>query len=399
MPSPRPPEVVIELDNLYKIYGPDPQGALRRVASGESKHDLLSNTDHVLALDNISLEVRRGEIYVVMGLSGSGKSTLIRCINRLVEPTAGRLLIDGRDVTRLPKRDLLKLRSEKLGMVFQHFALFPHRTVLDNVAFGLEVQSHARAPRYERARDALTLVGLAGWERRFPSELSGGMQQRVGIARALALDPPILLMDEPFSGLDPLIRKEMQRELLALQQRLQKTIVFITHDLDEALALGDRIGILRNGRIEQEGPPQEIVLAPASDYIGDFVRDVNMLKVLTAGAVMETKSVVVQLGHRPSAEPPSDDTTGAVFVLDEGGRYLGALAAGEFRMAERGGREAIRRRLSAGAATVAEGMPLHAMLEALAHAPFGLGVTDGAGRFVGAVTRESVFKVLGQQRP
>ncbi|REJ32169.1 MAG: glycine/betaine ABC transporter ATP-binding protein, partial [Bacillota bacterium] len=264
-----PPKIAVR--DLYKVFGPDPQRALELVRSGVGKDELLKSTGHTLAVAGVNLEVRAGETFIIMGLSGSGKSTLLRCINRLIEPTHGQVLIDGVDVGSLSPRDLRNLRRRRLGMVFQRFALFPHRTVLDNVAYGLEIQGVPPSQRRRRALEVLELVGLAGWAQSYPSQLSGGMQQRVGLARALAPDPDILLMDEPFSALDPLIRRDMQDELIDLQERLHKTIVFITHDLDEALKLGDRIAIMRDGRVVQVGRPEQILLEPADEYVASFV--------------------------------------------------------------------------------------------------------------------------------
>ena len=382
---------VIRLDGVTKIYGPDPPAALRLVRQGRSRADLLAETDHVLALDDIHLEVSKGTVFVVMGLSGSGKSTLVRCINRLVDPTVGKIFVDGTEVTAVPRADLLRLRSEKLGMVFQHFALLPHRNVLDNVAFGLEVRGVVRAVRHAKAQDVLKQVGLEGWERRLPAELSGGMKQRVGLARALALDPPILLMDEPFSGLDPLIRKEMQRELLGIQERLRKTIVFITHDLDEAVTIGDRIAILRDGRIEQQGSSQEIVLSPASDLVGAFVRDVNALKVLTAESAMESGRSVYRLGDPLPAEGAEPRE---IFVVDGDGRYLGFATRPELGEILVAGSEELRGSLRGGPAAVQRRAPLGSALEAVARPPFLVPVTDAEQRLVGVLTRESVFATL-----
>lgn len=277
---------MIEVEHLYKIYGPQPEKMLERVRGGADRETIAGQSRHVVALEDVSLRARDGQIYVIMGLSGSGKSTLVRCINRLYEPTAGRILVDGEDITLASAKRLRALRGRKIAMVFQHFALLPHRTVLSNAAFGLEVQGVDSRQRIARAREAIALVGLTPWQDHFPSQLSGGMQQRVGLARALAVAPDILLLDEPFSGLDPLTRKEMQRELLALQANLQKTIVFITHDLDEAFTVGDRVGILKEGRVVQEGTPQEIALNPADDYVYEFVKDVNWINVLTAEQAM-----------------------------------------------------------------------------------------------------------------
>jgi glycine betaine/proline transport system ATP-binding protein len=278
---------LIEARHLSKVFGPSPKAALARVRAGASKEELLATTRNVLALDDVSISVERGEIFVVMGLSGSGKSTLIRHLNRLIDPTEGTIAIDGVDVLGLSIRELERFRRGKTAMVFQRFGLMPHRTVIDNVAYGLEVQGVAKAKRREVAAGWVATVGLGGYEDRYPAELSGGMQQRVGLARALCTDAEILLMDEAFSALDPLIRSQMQDQLMALQARLQKTIVFITHDLDEALRLGDRIAILKDGRLVQAGTPAEILLNPADSYVRAFVKDVNRARVLTVDAVMK----------------------------------------------------------------------------------------------------------------
>ena len=270
--------------HIWKIYGRTPERALHAHLMGVDSHGVLAS--HVTAVADVSFDVSRGETFVVMGLSGSGKSTLVRCIARLTEPTAGEVLLDGENVLRMSESNLRDVRRHKMAMVFQNFGLLPHRSVLDIVAFGLEVRGEERRQRVDRAMQMIDLVGLKGWERRLPRELSGGMQQRVGLARALAVDPELLLFDEPFSALDPLIRREMQDELLRLNGQLHKTSVFITHDFAEALRLGDHIAIMRAGRIVQVGPPQELVLHPADEYVAAFVKDAPRAKVLTAESVM-----------------------------------------------------------------------------------------------------------------
>lgn len=276
----------IEIRNLYKIFGPNGAAHVAAVRDGMTKEHLKARHDHVLGLDDINLTIPAGRIQVVMGLSGSGKSTLIRHINRLIEPTSGQVLFDGRDIVQMPPLDLREFRRRKTAMVFQKFALFPHRTVLENTTYGLDIRGIPKSEAEGRARRWISRVGLDGFELSYPNQLSGGMQQRVGLARALTNDAEILLMDEAFSALDPLIRTDMQSVLLDLQDELRKTIVFITHDLDEALRLGDRIAILRDGRIVQEGSGEEIVLRPADDYISSFVRDVKRGHVLTVGTVL-----------------------------------------------------------------------------------------------------------------
>ena len=271
--------------NLWKVFGPHPESVLNGLNNGETKQKVLEKTGHVIAVRDVSFEVRGNEVFVIMGLSGSGKSTLIRCINRLIEPTQGEIFIDGEAVNSLSEEELIQIRRKKLSMVFQHFGLLPHRRVLDNVAYGLEVQGVGEAERTERAIKTLDLVGLSGWENSYPDQLSGGMQQRVGLARALVIEPDILLMDEPFSALDPLIRRQIQDEFVKLQEVVAKTVIFITHDLIEALKLGDHIAVMKDGEIIQIGTPQDIVTKPADDYVADFVRDVPVGKVLQAGNI------------------------------------------------------------------------------------------------------------------
>lgn len=314
----RPGSPTIEIRGLWKVFGPDPH----RVVDGPNgqlpRGELYARTGCTAAVADVTLEVAAGEIFVVMGLSGSGKSTLVRCITRLIEPTAGEVFLEGEDVRAATVGRLRQLRREKVAMVFQHFGLLPHRQVLDNVAFGLEVQGRDRQARYRRAREVIELVGLAGQEMAYPDELSGGMQQRVGLARALASDPDILLFDEPFSALDPLIRRDMQAEVLRLQRELRKTMVFITHDLSEALKVGDRITIMRDGRVVQTGSPADIVGAPADDYVRDFVRDVPRSHVLTA-----------EWACRPPR--PDEELTGATVGADTLVADLVSLVAADER--------------------------------------------------------------------
>ena len=276
----------IELKNVYKIFGEDPQSVLPLVQNGATKEEILEETDHTVGLDNVSISIEEGETFVCMGLSGSGKSTLIRHINRLIDPTEGEVLVDGVNVLEFNESELLELRRHEMSMVFQSFGLFPHKTVIQNVAYGLEIQDKPLEERNSTAEEQIKAVGLNGFEHQYPSQLSGGMQQRVGLARALATNPGILLMDEAFSALDPLIRNDMQEQLVELQSKLHKTIVFITHDLDESLKLGDHIGILNGGRLVQVGKPEEIIMNPADDYVAAFVKDVNRAKVLRAKTIM-----------------------------------------------------------------------------------------------------------------
>lgn len=285
--SEEPAKPLIEIRGLYKVFGNAPGPAMEMVKSGVSKDDILAATGHTVGLNNINLDIHRGNIFVIMGLSGSGKSTLIRHFNRLIEPTEGSITVDGVDAMSLNTVELETFRRTKMSMVFQHFGLMPHRTVIENVGYGLMVQGYDKTARTAKAMEWLDAVGLTGYEAQYPSQLSGGQQQRVGLARALCSDTDILLMDEAFSALDPLIRSEMQDQLIALQEKLHKTIIFITHDLDEALRIGDTIAILKDGKLSQVGKPEEILLNPADDYVEAFVRDVNRARVLTADVVMQ----------------------------------------------------------------------------------------------------------------
>ena len=276
----------IEINNVYKIFGNNPQSVMPMVKEGANKEEVLEQTGHTVGLDNVSLKIEEGETFVCMGLSGSGKSTLIRHLNRLIDPTDGEIIVEGTNVMSFNKEQLIDFRRHKMSMVFQRFGLFPHKTVIQNVGYGLEMQGKQLEEINKTAMEKIEAVGLSGFENQFPNQLSGGMQQRVGLARALATDSDIMLMDEAFSALDPLIRSDMQKQLLDLQSELKKTIVFITHDLDESLRLGDHIGILNAGKLVQVGTPVEIIMNPADEYVAAFVKDVNRAKVIKAKTIM-----------------------------------------------------------------------------------------------------------------
>lgn len=317
----------IEVNNLTKIFGSHPQQGLKRLMNGEQKESILADTGMTVGVNQASFSVEAGEFFVIMGLSGSGKSTLIRLVNRLIEPTSGEVLIDGQNIVEMGKNELIETRRKKLGMVFQQFGLFPHRTVLQNVAYGLEIQGVKKEERNKRAQKSIEDVGLHGYENSYPKELSGGMQQRVGLARALANDSDILLMDEAFSALDPLIRKEMQDELLNLQNKLGKTILFITHDLDEALKLGDRIAIMKNGEIVQVGTADEILENPANEYVSNFVKDVDRSKVLMASHVMKKPAVHMadKSGALAAVRKMEEAGASSIFVVDKDNNFKGLL--------------------------------------------------------------------------
>lgn len=317
----------IKIENLVKIFGSRPQLALKKLKSGQSKEQILKETGQTIGVHNVSLDIYEGEIFVIMGLSGSGKSTLLRCLNLLNKPTDGKIYVDGENIVKYDKKQVRNFRQKKMAMVFQHFGLLTHRSVLSNVEYGLEVKGISKEEREKISRDVIKTVGLEGWEDKRPSELSGGMQQRVGLARALANDPDILLMDEPFSALDPLIRREMQLELLSIQSKLRKTIVFITHDINEAFKLGDRVAVMKDGSLVQVGTPEEILSNPSNEYIEDFVRDIDLTKVLQAKNVMTKSTALVSLKDGPNVAVKEMRANGisSLYVVDRDMRLQGIV--------------------------------------------------------------------------
>ncbi|MBG0775190.1 MAG: glycine betaine/L-proline ABC transporter ATP-binding protein [Desulfovibrionaceae bacterium] len=387
----------IEVENLYKIFGPHPAKALRLLREGRTKREIMEATGHGVGVNDASFSVEEGEIVVVMGLSGSGKSTLVRCINRLIEPTSGTVRIDGTDVTALAPDELRRLRLAKLGMVFQNFALFPHRTVVQNTEYGLEIQGVDPSARRAKAMEALELVGLKGWEDSHPKQLSGGMQQRVGLARALALDPDILLMDEAFSALDPLIRRDMQDELINLQEQMQKTILFISHDLDEALKLGQRIVLMKDGAIVQVGTPEEILTSPADDYVARFVEDVDITKVLTAESVMKKAETVAYLGtDGPKAAMRKMRTSGisSIFALDKTHHVAGIVTADDCAaLIEAGGGE-LASILRTDITTVTLDTPATELIALIHDLPYPLAVIGGTGKLQGVIVRGTLLGAI-----
>ncbi|WP_343043676.1 glycine betaine/L-proline ABC transporter ATP-binding protein [Rathayibacter agropyri] len=386
--------VALEARGLFKVFGRKPDEAVRRLRAGADRAEL----DHATAaVIDASFSVRRGEIFVVMGLSGSGKSTLIRMLNGLQEPTAGEVFIEGSTITGVPAAELRRVRRSSVSMVFQHFALLPHRTVLDNVAYPLEIQGVPPAERRERALLAVERAGLAGWHEKTPDQLSGGMRQRVGLARALAADTGIVLMDEAFSALDPLIRREMQEQLIELQHELGKTIVFITHDLNEAMFLGDRIAVMRDGRIVQIGTPEEILTDPATDYVAQFVQDVDRARVLTAAAVMEPARSVVTLSAGPRAALRSmrDLQTSAAFVVGSGRRLLGTVRDSDVIEQVRLGVSDLSAVLVSDVVTVAPDTALHEVIEPAVESALPVAVIDAEGRLLGAIPRVTLLAALG----
>ena len=319
--------IQIDVRNLWKVFGNNPRLVFQDKYASASRAEIQEELGQVVALRDVSFKVQKGQIFVIMGLSGSGKSTLVRCLIRLIESTQGEVLFDGENVLTFSSDKLIEFRRQKIAMVFQHYGLLPHRRVLDNVAYGLEIRGVDKDERHQQALEAIETVGLKGWEDYLPSEMSGGMQQRIGLARALAANSEVLLMDEPFSGLDPLIRREMQDELISLQTSIQKTIVFITHDLNEALKIGDRIAIMRDGEIVQEGSPEEIVTLPADDYVTSFVQDVSRSKVIQARAIMQEPDAVVNdwQGPRAALHAMRSGDTDVLFVLGRDNVLKGVL--------------------------------------------------------------------------
>lgn len=390
----------IEIRGLTKVFGRDVDAALELVEEGVEQDEILERTGATVALRDVAFDAPEGRISVVMGLSGSGKSTLARCLNRLIEPTRGEIVIDGRDVMAMGPAELRRLRRGELGMVFQQFALWPHRTVLENVAYGLEIQDIDARDREERAREVIETVGLDGWEDSMPGELSGGMQQRVGLARALAIDPEILLMDEPFSALDPLVRREMQEELLDLQDRLQKTIVFITHDLDEAIKIGSHMAIMRAGAIVQTGEPEAILREPADDYVASFVEDVDPSRILRARDVMFRPDDLIRPGHAPRVALRLMERQGlsSSFVIDEDGRLTGLVTADHAAEAADGDVDDVTDVAIGDVATASPDTPLQELIDLAADEPYPVAIVDEDDELQGIVAWVSIVRGLSRAR-
>ena len=389
---------IVSIQGLTKVFGHDHEKALELHRSGCSKQEIYEKTGTTLALNNVSFEVMRGETFVLMGLSGSGKSTLLRCINRLIKPTEGTILIDGEDIVAMGQEELRAIRRRKLGMIFQNFALLPHRTVLDNVAFGLEIQGVPADERRKKAEEMLQMVGLGGYGAGMPGDLSGGMKQRVGLARALTSDPDILLMDEAFSALDPLIRRDMQDELLDLQQRLEKTIIFVTHDLDEALKLGDRIALMKDGAIVQVGTPEEILTNPENAYVERFVADVDLTRVLSASDVMRHPEPVARCtgGPRVALHLMEEHDIGSVFVVDRERRLKGLVTLDDTLEAVRAGR-GLEEIITTEIPTVALDTPLTDIISLIAGSPYPVAVVDDESRLRGLVFRGAILAALARK--
>ena len=390
-------EVLIQVKDLYKVFGDKPESVMPMVKAGKSKDEILAETGHTVGLKEIDLEIKRGEIFVIMGLSGSGKSTLIRHFNRLIEPTAGEIIVEGTDVMKLNTKELEQFRRHKMSMVFQRFGLMPHYTVLDNVAYGLKIQGVDKSVREQKATEWLETVGLKGYEEQYPNQLSGGQQQRVGLARALCTDAEILLMDEAFSALDPLIRSEMQDQLIELQHKLNKTIIFITHDLDEALRLGDRIAILKDGLLVQQGEPEEILLNPADEYVEAFVKDVNRARALTVETVM--KEPEYRITAETIGEALKEMKKGAYdygHVVDDSGSYQGTVTQEWLEEEAKGGNadstweEADLTETT----TITSDAVLETVIPETLEADHPIPVVDEEGQLQGELSRSSLAEVL-----
>jgi len=394
----------LSVEHVYKVFGAHPRRALDRIKRGESKDEIFAATGMTVGVSDASFEVQEGEIFVVMGLSGSGKSTLVRMLNRLIDPTAGAIRIDGQDITRMTRKQLIELRRREISMVFQSFALMPHQSVLENTAFGLAVAGTSRSEREEKALAALDAVGLKANAHSYPDELSGGMKQRVGLARALAVNPGILLMDEAFSALDPLIRTEMQDELLRLQSEQARTVVFITHDLDEAMRVGDRIAIMQGGAVVQVGTPEEIVREPANEYVRSFFRGVDVSHVFTAADVARKDHVTVMerpgVSVRAALERLREHDGSAAVVHDRSRKYQGVVSIDSLIACIDGlGRREegrIEQAFVADVTPVTADTPLTELMTQVAESPYPVPVVDGDGRYQGTISRATLLHTLNR---
>ena len=393
--------VKLEVKNLYKIFGEHPQRAFKYIEKGFTKEQILDKTGLSLGVKDASLAIEEGEIFVIMGLSGSGKSTMVRLLNRLIEPTRGQVLIDGIDIAKISDAELREVRRKKIAMVFQSFALMPHMSVLDNTAFGMDLAGVPAQERQEKALDALRQVGLENYAHGYPDELSGGMRQRVGLARALAINPDILLMDEAFSALDPLIRTEMQDELVKLQAKHQRTVVFISHDLDEAMRIGDRIAIMQNGEVVQVGTPDEILNNPANDYVRTFFRGVDISQVFSAkdiarrnpdGLIRKTPG----FGPRSALKLLQDDDREYGYVIERGNKFVGIVSIDSLK-------EALKANQGIEAALIDEPLavdaqtPLSDLLSHVGHAPCAVPVVGEEQQYVGVISKRMLLQALDRE--
>ncbi len=386
---------VISVNNLSKIFGKKTKEALSLLDEGYTKEQILEKTGCTVGVNRATFDVEEGEVFVIMGLSGSGKSTLVRLLNRLIDPTEGDVHVGGENLAKVGKETLRRVRREKMSMVFQKFGLFPFRTVLENAEFGLEIQGIDKEERSKKATEALELVGLGSFIQQYPDQLSGGMQQRVGLARALANDPEVLLMDEAFSALDPLIRKDMQDELLDLQEKMQKSIIFLTHDLDDALRIGDRIALMKDGSIVQIGTPEEILVNPANDYVERFVEDVDRSKVLTASHIMKRPETVdiEKHGPRVALERIREQGLSSIYVVNRSKELKGYVTAEDVKAAREKDEKDLHSILRTDMRTVELEAPIHEIFEIIHDAPVPVAVVED-GKLKGIIVRGAVIAAL-----
>ncbi|ANU11881.1 glycine betaine ABC transporter ATP-binding protein [Planococcus antarcticus DSM 14505] len=386
---------IIKVEGLSKVFGKNSKQALKLLEEGKTKEEILKVTGSTVGVNRVSFSVEAGEVFVIMGLSGSGKSTLVRLLNRLIDPTEGKVHIDGENLAAMNKKDLRRVRRTKMSMVFQNFALFPYLTILDNAAYGLEIQGIDKKERSKKAKESLEMVGLGGYLDQLPSQLSGGMQQRVGLARALANDPEVLLMDEAFSALDPLIRKEMQDELLDLQETMRKTIIFITHDLDEALRIGDKIALMKDGSIVQVGTPEEILMNPANDYVKKFVQDVDRSKVLTAFNIMKRPETINidKHGPRVALERMKEEGISSIYVTDGKRNLKGYVTADDASLASKAEVKSLESIMKTDAPTVTKDTLMNAIFEISHNSPVPIPVVED-GKLLGIIVRGAVISAL-----
>ncbi|MCY8786102.1 glycine/proline betaine ABC transporter ATP-binding protein OpuAA [Bacillus spizizenii] len=386
--------IKIKVEKVSKIFGKQTKKAVQMLANGKTKKEILKATGSTVGVNQADFDVYDGEIFVIMGLSGSGKSTLVRLLNRLIEPTAGNIYIDGDMITNMSKDQLREVRRKKISMVFQKFALFPHRTILENTEYGLELQGVDKQERQQKALESLKLVGLEGFEQQYPDQLSGGMQQRVGLARALTNNPDILLMDEAFSALDPLIRKDMQDELLDLHENVGKTIIFITHDLDEALRIGDRIALMKDGNIVQIGTPEEILMSPSNEYVEKFVEDVDLSKVLTAGHIMKrAETVRIDKGPRVALTLMKNLGISSIYAVDKQKKLLGVIHASDAKKAAESDLS-LQDILNTEFTTVPEDTYLTEIFDVVSDANIPIAVVDEKQRMKGIVVKGALIGAL-----
>lgn len=395
------PTELLKVQNLCKVFGPSPAKAMEMLKQGMGRNEIFEQTGNMVAVDNVSLSVMQGEIFVIMGLSGSGKSTLVRLLNRLIEPTSGQVILEGKDIAPMSTEELREVRRKKMSMVFQSFALLPNRTVIDNVCYGLQVSGISKSDRYEVARKVLSRVGLGKYETLYPGELSGGMQQRVGLARALAVNPSVLLMDEAFSALDPLIRFEMQNELLRLQKDEQRTIVFISHDIEEAIKIGGRVGVMKDGQLVQVGTPAELIQSPANDYVRDFFRNVDVSRFLKANSLL----VSVHAGGKivcdesASADRFADQLIDAGaecgYVCNNAGKYIGCVTPASLRKA---GQSAITNAFLSDVFPVSIKADLHELSHIALQQEHDVPITDENGGLAGVISCRAILKQVMQRR-